>query len=66
MVCGLYPDGGVYPDGVLVAAARIVYALGYSSGDPAKRLPGGAASSLVQLGMIIALFVTGMRLVLAA
>lgn len=47
-------------------AARVVYALGYSSGEPAKRIPGGAVSALVQLGVMVSLLVTGVRLVLAA
>lgn len=48
------------------AAARVVYAVGYSSGVPSKRMPGGAVSALVQLGMMGTLLVTGVRLALAA
>lgn len=48
------------------AAARVVYALGYSSGVPGKRMPGGAVSALVQLGVMLSLLTTGVRLVLAA
>ena len=50
----------------LSVAARVVYALGYSGGDPAKRIPGGAVSALVQLGMLVSLLVTGVRLALTA
>ncbi|KAL3136661.1 hypothetical protein ABBQ38_005902 [Trebouxia sp. C0009 RCD-2024] len=38
--------------GVAWAVGRIVYALGYSSGDAKKRLPGSAISNLVQFAML--------------
>ncbi|KAI8462974.1 MAG: hypothetical protein J3K34DRAFT_445749 [Monoraphidium minutum] len=50
----------------LWAVGRIVYALGYSTGDPSKRLPGGVVSSLTFLGTIIATLVAGLRAALAA
>ena len=33
-------------------AGRIIYALGYSSGDAGKRLPGSAISNLVQFATL--------------
>ncbi len=45
-------------------AARVVYALGYSTGDPSKRSPGGIVSSLVYLGAIVATGATGIKAVL--
>jgi hypothetical protein len=40
---------------------RVVYALGYSTGDPSKRAPGGIVSSLVYLGLIVATGYTGIK-----
>lgn len=34
------------------SAGRIIYALGYSSGDASKRLPGSAISNLVQFATL--------------
>jgi hypothetical protein len=42
----------------------VFYALGYSTGDPAKRAPGGILSSLIFLGMIFATGYTGVKAVL--
>lgn len=41
--------------------ARIVYFLGYSSGDPSKRTPGSAASFFIFLGTFVAALVLGIR-----
>lgn len=46
------------------ALGRIVYATGYSTGDPKKRLPGAAASGLAYLGTIITTLVVGVRVAL--
>ena len=44
-------------------AGRIVYTLGYSSGDPAKRTPGSIMSFLSYFGLIGAMAVVGFRTV---
>ena len=49
---------------IVWAAARVVYALGYSSGDPAKRLPGSIISWVVSLGLMCGLLATGVRMVI--
>lgn len=36
----------------MTLAGRIVYALGYSSGDPSKRLPGSTISNLTQFATL--------------
>ena len=41
---------------------RIAYTLGYSTGDPSKRMLGAAVSGLVYLGAIIATAAAGARL----
>lgn len=46
-------------------AGRIVYTIGYSSGDPFKRLPGFAVSQLSNFGMIGATAVVGFQSVTA-
>jgi len=38
--------------GVCWAVARILYSLGYSTGDPKKRSPGSLLAGLVYLGLI--------------
>lgn len=38
--------------GAVWAVARVAYFLGYSQGDPSKRLPGAAISGLAFLGLI--------------
>eukprot|EP00891_Asterochloris_glomerata_P005102 jgi/Astpho2/5102/Aster-x1274 len=58
----------VYP---LTAAAlafvwglgRAVYATGYGTGDPAKRVPGAAISNLTQIGSILTLAVTAFNVI---
>lgn len=47
--------------GVAWAVGRIIYALGYSSGDANKRLPGSAISNLVQLGTLGTLAYTAFK-----
>ena len=42
-------------------AGRIVYALGYCTGDASKRLPGSAMSNLVQLGTLGTLAFTAFK-----
>jgi glutathione S-transferase len=44
---------------------RIMYTLGYSTGDPKKRIPGAGASGLAYLGTIIATLVLGLRVAFA-
>lgn len=53
-------------DRLLRPAGRIVYFLGYSSKGPNGRLPGYIASSLIQIGVLGFLFVTGGRTLLGA
>jgi glutathione S-transferase len=43
---------------------RVAYALGYSTGDPSKRLPGVAVSGLVYVATIGAALVEGAKMVL--
>ncbi|KAL3145502.1 hypothetical protein ABBQ32_003326 [Trebouxia sp. C0010 RCD-2024] len=47
--------------GVAWAVGRIVYAVGYSSGDANKRLPGSAISNLVQFAMLGTLSFTAFK-----
>eukprot|EP00889_Picochlorum_renovo_P004032 jgi/Picre1/31062/NNA_006418.t1 len=42
---------------------RIAYALGYSTGDPAKRMPGSAVSGIIYLALIVGTFVAGYQTV---
>lgn len=49
--------------GFVWAIGRIIYANGYSSGDPAKRMPGAAISGIVYLALIIGCFVAGFKMV---
>lgn len=49
--------------GVLWAVGRVIYANGYSSGDPSKRIPGAAISGIVYLGLIIGCYIAGYTLV---
>lgn len=49
--------------GVCWAIGRIVYANGYSSGDPAKRIPGSAIAGIVYLGLIIGCYIAGYTMV---
>ena len=54
------------PKSVCGPAGRIVYFLGYASKGPNGRLPGTIASSLIQIGVLGFLFVTGGRTLLGA
>lgn len=47
--------------GVAWAVGRIIYALGYSTGDANKRLPGSAISNLVQIGTLGTLAFTAFK-----
>lgn len=47
--------------GAAWVVGRIFYTLGYSTGDPQGRLPGGAASGLVFLGLLLSTLVVGLR-----
>lgn len=51
--------------GLVWAVGRIVYMLGYSSGDPSKRLPGSAISTLTQMASIVFLAWLGYSVVTA-
>lgn len=42
-------------------AGRIMYTIGYSSGDPAKRTPGAAVSFFSYFGLLGAIAVVGFR-----
>lgn len=46
-------------------AGRVVYMVGYSSGDPSKRLPGSMISNLTQLASIFFLAFLGYSVVTA-
>lgn len=47
--------------GAVWATGRIVYALGYSTGDASKRLPGAILSNFTQLGTQFALAYTAFK-----
>jgi glutathione S-transferase len=51
--------------GAVWAVGRIVYMVGYSSGDPSKRLPGSMISNLTQMAVIIFLAWLGFSIVRA-
>jgi glutathione S-transferase len=51
--------------GLVWAVGRIVYMVGYSSGDPNKRLPGSMISNLTQLASIFFLAFLGYSVVTA-
>ncbi|KAL4447865.1 hypothetical protein ABPG75_005084 [Micractinium tetrahymenae] len=58
--------GLVYPKvaaglGLVWAASRVVYTLGYSTGDPSKRLPGTAGSGLAYVALLLSTVVVGLR-----
>ncbi|GAB4818325.1 hypothetical protein N2152v2_005371 [Parachlorella kessleri] len=44
---------------------RVIYALGYSTGDPDKRVPGSAAAGIVFLALTFSTLWTGTRLALS-
>lgn len=46
------------------ACGRIVYAQGYSTGDPSSRSPGSAISGIIYLALIFTSLYTGVKLVL--
>lgn len=46
---------------VMAAAGRVVYALGYSTGDAGKRLPGAVISNLIQMGTLVTLAYTAFK-----
>ncbi|KAK9827409.1 hypothetical protein WJX74_000273 [Apatococcus lobatus] len=58
---GLYHPITAASLGAIWAIGRIVYAVGYSSGDPAKRTPGSAVSFLSYFGLLGAIAVVGFR-----
>lgn len=51
---------------LLWSVGRVVYFLGYSQGDPNKRLPGAIVSALTQLGSCLSLLYLGLRAALKA
>ena len=51
--------------GVSWAIGRIIYANGYSSGDPKKRIPGSAVAGIFYLCLIIGCFYAGYSMVFA-
>ena len=48
--------------GMLWAFGRIVYALGYSTGDPKKRAPGSTLSGIVYMSLIGGTFYAASKL----
>ena len=53
-------------DSSVCYAGRIVYFMGYGSGDPSKRLPGFSTCSLAYTGLVAALAYVGIRAVTVA
>jgi glutathione S-transferase len=47
--------------GFFWGVGRIMYGLGYATGDPSKRTPGSAISNLVQIGTLVTLTVTAVK-----
>ncbi|KAL4442446.1 hypothetical protein ABPG77_005030 [Micractinium sp. CCAP 211/92] len=65
-LCSQMMLGLVYPKvaaglGLVFVASRVVYTLGYSTGDPSKRLPGGAGSGLAYVALVLSTVVVGLR-----
>jgi glutathione S-transferase len=52
--------------GVAWAIGRIIYANGYSSGDPKKRIPGSAVAGIFYLCLIIGCFYAGYSMVVVS
>lgn len=52
--------------GAVWVVGRVFYTLGYSTGDPQARLPGGLASWLAFAGLMAATLVCGLRTALLA
>ena len=50
--------------GMLWNIGRLVYANGYSTGDPKARLPGGAISGLVFVALVLGTLATGVQVAL--
>ena len=48
--------------GMLYNVARVVYFLGYKTGDASKRSPGAAVSFLANIATLVTLLVAGVRL----
>ncbi|KAK9866783.1 hypothetical protein WJX84_004341 [Apatococcus fuscideae] len=63
---GLYHPITAASLGVAWAIGRIVYTIGYSSGDPNKRSPGAAVSALSMIGLLVTIGVVGFRAVTQA
>lgn len=51
----------LHPQCVAELTGRIIYALGYGSGDPNKRLPGAIIANLTQMVTLAALAYTAFK-----
>lgn len=64
MTMGLkYPVVAAVLGGVW-AISRLVYAAGYSTGDPSKRLPGSAIAGILYLGLIAGTIVASVMMIM--
>jgi len=64
MVMGLkYPVVAAVLGGVW-AISRLIYAAGYSTGDPSKRFPGSALAGILYLGLIAGTIVASVMMIM--